>query len=193
MLRLVNLAMKRHLLGLLDQSKVYECANLVVACRYWFERTDGYWGQFTLTQLPHVHPQQLLPSKFKHLDSMQNFVGMLEYLNSWTWAEQSGVIKACSDVTFRVESLPLRISDSGEVLAVSEYIAGQPVFQSDRESFEFMVSLTMRDLQYRGLRNERVSCYEHKQQANFLLYRRVLQCDCDAEYEALRQHLGARW
>ena len=124
---------------------------------------------------------------------MQNFVGMLEYLNSWTWAEQSGVIKASSDVSFHVESLPLRISDSGEVLQVSEYIAGKPVFQSDRESFEFMVSLSMRDLQYRGLRTERVGCYEHKQEANFLLYRRVLQCDCDAEYEALRQHLWAWW
>ena len=183
--------MKRDLLSLLDQSKVYECPTLVVACRYWFELTDGYWGQFTLTQLPRVHPQQLLPSKFKHLVSMQNFVGMLEYRNSW--AEPSGVIKASSDISFRVDSLPLRISGSGEVLAVSEYIAGQPVFQSDREAFEFIVSLTMRDLQYRGLRNERVSCYEHKQQANFLLYRCVLQCDCDAEYEALRQHLWAWW
>ena len=64
---------------------------------------------------------------------MQNFVGMLEYLNSWTWAERSGVIKASSDLTFLVDSLPLRISDSGEVLAVSDYIVGQPVFQSDRE------------------------------------------------------------
>ena len=133
-----------------------------------------------------MDPQQLLPSKFKHLDSMQNFVGMLEYLNSWTWTEDSGVIKASKDLTFRVDCLPLRISDGGEVLAVSEYIAGRPVFQSDRETFEFMVSLSMRDLQYRGLRNERVSCYEHKQEANFLLYHRVLRCDWS-------QLLWAQW
>ena len=30
----------------------------VVSCRYWYELTDGYWGQFALMQLPHSHPGQ---------------------------------------------------------------------------------------------------------------------------------------
>ena len=54
--------------------------TLVVACRYWYELTDGYWGQFMLTQIPHQYARDLLPREIKHLLSMQNFVGMLEYL-----------------------------------------------------------------------------------------------------------------
>ena len=45
----------------------------------------------------------------------------------------------------------------------------------------------MRDVEYRGFREERTSCFEQKQEANFLLYQRILQCECDAEYECLRQ------
>ncbi len=38
-------------------------ATLVVACRYWYELTDGFWGQFSLTQLPHQHPKDSHPCK----------------------------------------------------------------------------------------------------------------------------------
>ena len=41
----------------------------VVACRYWFELTDGYWGQFTLTQLPHYEAKKLLPSSIVGVSS----------------------------------------------------------------------------------------------------------------------------
>ena len=27
--------------------------TFVVACRYWYELTDGFWGQLVLTQIPH--------------------------------------------------------------------------------------------------------------------------------------------
>ena len=54
----------------------------VVACRYWYELTDGFWGQFCVTQLPHQYACDLLPSEYQHLVSMQNFVRMLEYLCS---------------------------------------------------------------------------------------------------------------
>ena len=30
-----------------------EHKTFVVACRYWYELTDGFWGQFVLTQIPH--------------------------------------------------------------------------------------------------------------------------------------------
>ena len=167
--------------------------TMVVACRYWFELTDGYWGQFTLTQLPHLQPQQILPSNFKHLDSMQNCVGMIEFLSTWSWSEQRGIIRASHDLHFRVESLPLRISKQGdEILQVgTDYVAGQRVFTTDHDAFKYMISLSERDLEYRGFRDDPVSCFTYKQQANFLLYRRVLHCDSNAEYEALRQHLWA--
>ena len=56
--------------------------TLVCACRYWYELTDGFWGQFSLTQLPHYEVRDLLPRTQKHLLSMINFVGMLEYLRT---------------------------------------------------------------------------------------------------------------
>ena len=61
--------------------------TLVVACRYWYELTDGYWGQFVLTQIPHQRPEDILPRSGRHLDTMVNFAGMLEYLSSWVWRE----------------------------------------------------------------------------------------------------------
>ena len=40
-------------------------ATLVVACRYWYELTDGFWGQFSVTQIPHKYPKHLLPIAFQ--------------------------------------------------------------------------------------------------------------------------------
>ena len=57
---------------------------------------------------------------------------------------------------------------------------------------DYMISLSMRDLQYRSLRAERVCCFYHKQEANFLLYSQVLKCDNEATYESLRQHPWAQ-
>ena len=31
--------------------------TMVVACRYWYELTDGFWGQLVLTQIPHAMPE----------------------------------------------------------------------------------------------------------------------------------------
>ena len=71
--------------------------TIVVACRYWYELTDGYWGQFVLTQIPHQHPQDILPVG-RHLASMQNFADMLEYLCSWVWrAEADNLIIDATD------------------------------------------------------------------------------------------------
>jgi len=54
----------------------------VVACRFWYELTDGFWGQFSLVHLPHRLARDLLPREYQHLQCMQNFVGFLEYLMS---------------------------------------------------------------------------------------------------------------
>jgi hypothetical protein len=93
-------------------------ATQVVACRYWFELTDGYWGQYTLTTLPHVHPKQLLPDKAKHLASMQNFVGMIEYLMTWKLFDEPGIVTTSYDLRFRIAALPLLIGDEGPILDV---------------------------------------------------------------------------
>ena len=163
---------------------------MVVACRYWYELTDGFWGQFTLTNLPHLYAKQLLPGTCKHLESMQNFVGMIEYLMTWKWHDTPGIIRASEGFLFQSQALPMRISDGGEILTVgSAYVAGEAVFASDKDAFEYMLSLALRDLQYRGLRDGRTGCFEQKQNANFLLYRRILRCDNDAEYELSLIHI----
>ena len=69
-----------------------EPKTLVVACRYWYELTDGFWGQFVLTQIPHLCAEDILPKEYKHLDCMKNWAGMLEYLGTWRWVEE-GVIE----------------------------------------------------------------------------------------------------
>jgi hypothetical protein len=75
----------------------------VVACRYWYELTDGYWGQFNLTQIPHVSSKQILPQDLKHLVSMQNFVGMIEYLMSWTWFTVPGIVQTLRpEISYRI-------------------------------------------------------------------------------------------
>ena len=61
------------------------------------------------------------------------------------------------------------------------------MFATDEAAFQYMLTLAVRDLQYRGMRDERTGCFEQKQQANFLLYRRVLHCDSEELYECLRQ------
>ena len=158
----------------------------VVACRFWYELTDGFWGQYMITQIPHSHPRDILPREFKHLDSMQNFVGMLEYLVSWRW-ERPGVVKATGGAVFDVKALPFLIEDSGEVKQLRTYVEGGAVFSSDEEAFEYIVALAKRDLQYRGMRDDRMRCFHYKQEANFLLYKRVRASKDAIEYEMLRQ------
>ena len=63
------------------------------------------------------------------------------------------------------------------------------VFPSDHLAFEYLMALAKRDLQYRGMRGDRWSCFHWKQEANYLLHEHVCKCDDAAEYECLRQ----RW
>ena len=160
----------------------------VVACRYWYELTDGFWGQLTITQLPHLYAKDLLPKDCKYLVSMINFAGMLEYLGSWRWHSPQQV-KAASDIVFEVAALPYLIDDEGGIQALAPYVEGGAVFASDRVAFEYILAVAKRELQYRGMRDDRLSSFEYKQEANFLLYLRVVQCQDDHEYELLRQ----RW
>ena len=161
--------------------------TLVVACRYWYELTDGYWGQFTLTQLPHLYAANLIPVHYHHLVSMQNFVGAIEYLCSWKWSSEVDVIHAAGDCSFRITALPLVVDDEGLIKRIGEYVSGEAVFASDKHAFVYLMLLAKRDVQYRGMRDDRISCFHWKLDASFLLYHRVRHCPDDIEYKCMRQ------
>ena len=92
----------------------------VVACRYWFELTDGFWGQFGITQIPHLQASDLLPAvmtdcKPKHLECMKNYVGLLEYLCTWRWDEEADIVMNAAGVRFHISALPFLIEDDGQI------------------------------------------------------------------------------
>ena len=128
---------------------------MVVACRYWYELTDGYWGQFMLTQVPHQYPQDLLPVG-RHLTSMQNFAGMLEYRSSWVWRDEDSV-QSSSGCLVSTGSLPLMIDEHGEPKSLGQYVAGNKVFDTEGDSYMYLLELAARDLQFRGFRDDRVA------------------------------------
>ena len=80
------------------------------------------------------------------------------------------------------------MDDEGRKQELGKYSAGELVFASDAQAFSYMLSLAKRDLQYRGMRDDRLWGFHWKQQANFLLYRKVKECPDVHEYERLRQH-----
>jgi hypothetical protein len=162
-------------------------STLVVACRFWYELTDGYWGQFSITMFPHADPKYILPQKLQHLQCMQNFAGMLEYLCSWHWSDDSGVIIASDGYKFMEQALPMRVDDGGMLLRVGVAAPDALVFPDVSLAYEYAVSLARRDLQYRGMRDDRVSSFEYKQRANFLLFEKVRDCSDQHEYQLLRQ------
>ena len=145
----------------------------VVACRFWYELTDGFWGQFSVTRLPHQYAEDLLPSATQHLQCMQNFAGMLEYLRSWCWADTEGVIQTTKSFLFTSLALPLVIDEKGDITPVGRYEPGAAVFAGDTSAFEYLLSLAKRDLQFRGMRDDRLRCFALKQEANSLLHQKV--------------------
>jgi hypothetical protein len=89
---------------------------------------------------------------------MQNFVGMLEYLMTWTWAEEKTTARTSGGLLFRIAALPLLVDQRGDLVSLATgYEPGKSVFVSDKEAFEYLMSLAKRDLQYRGMRDERVN------------------------------------
>ena len=80
------------------------------------------------------------------------------------------------------------MTDAGEIDVLAPRSTDAcTVFPSDRLAFEWLFHCAVRDLQYRGFRDERLASFRQKQEANFLLYRRVERCADDHEYEMLRQ------
>ena len=133
--------------------------TMVCACRYWYELTDGYWGQMVLTQIPHLNAKDILPKEYQYLTTMENFVGMLEYLMSWVWVDEK-TIRANGDCLFSIHALPLIIDDKGGIVDVAPYAAGQKVFgDDDHAAYEYLMHIAKSDLKYRGFRNNRLHTF----------------------------------
>ena len=101
--------------------------TMVVACRFWFELTDGYCGQFALTMFPHREARDILPRGTRHLECMKNFVGSLEYLCAWRHGPNSTI---CSEhgMRFSATALPLLVDEKGKVHKLDEHAEGEAVF-----------------------------------------------------------------
>ena len=170
--------------------------TMVCACRYWYELTDGYWGQMALTQIPHRSPRDLLPHPEQpHLDNMKNFFGLLAYLRTWRFCRydreaRPGFVIRSGDFEFLESALPLDIQDSGALVLIGASTGTRPapdadlssapyVFPTDKHAFQWMVDICSRDLSYRGFREDRVKTFVMYAQAELLLYRRVLECAAD--------------
>ena len=85
---------------------------------------------------------------------------MLEYLCSWVWRAE-GVVESSSGCLVSTGSLPFRISDTGEPQPLGEYVAGRSVFATEAESYNYILEIAARDLQYRGYRDDRVANFRH--------------------------------
>ena len=98
-----------------------------------------------MTQIPHQYPQDLLP-RGRHLTSMQNFAGMLEYLCSWAWRAE-GIVESSGGCLVSTGSLPFLIDDAGHPLHLGEYVAGRSVFTTEAEAYNYILDIAARDLQ----------------------------------------------
>ncbi len=98
--------------------------TLVVACRFWYELTDGYCGQFSLTMFPHQYARELLLGITRHLHCMQNFAGALEYLGSWRNGA-NGTIRTQTGMCFRVDALPLLVDERGRLYNIGGATEGE--------------------------------------------------------------------
>ena len=117
---------------------------------------------------------------------MQNFTGAMEYLCSWQWKTES-LIQTAGGMVFNVSGLPFSVDASGNIEPIAPYAEGAAVLPSDYDVFEYIMKLAKRDLQYRGMRDDRLSCFHFKTEANFLLYRKVRDCTDAVEYAYLQQ------
>ena len=130
--------------------RIHEDIDRLSVARYWYELTDGFWGQFLLTQFPHQYAKELLPREYQHLETMQNFAGALEYLSTWKWLAPTQ-IQATDGMVFEITALPFSVDDRSDVDKIGVYAEGAAVFATDRLAFEYIQKLAKRDLQYRGM------------------------------------------
>ena len=90
-------------------------------------------------------------------------------------------------MVFDITALPFSVDDQGNVEQIGVYAEGAAVFATGRHAFVYIQKLAKRDLQYRGMRDDRITCFHYKTEANFLVYRKVRNCPDATEYSYLKQ------
>ena len=157
---------------------------LVIACRYHFEMTDNFFGQFALTQLPHAVTARLLPSG-PHLTLMQHFVGVWQYLCTWCWVSEDLI--RTDHCTIRVDSLPILAASDGAIrcLRLPDSRDGDRVFLNDASAISYLVDLCVRDLEYRGHRDDRTQNFRLHVISRIHFHRMIQSCS-PGEVEAIK-------
>ena len=92
------------------------------------------------------------------------------YCGSWRWRTHDH-ISTRNGCRFARDALPFRISDTGDILQVAQYGMNEILFESTPAAFAYLVDVAKRDLQYRGMRDDRIACFVWKQDANFFIVR----------------------
>ena len=123
----------------------------------------------------------------KYLHTMINFFGMIDYVSSWTWSHTPGIISAKGGVLFELKALPLLLTEENQVWELGQGEPGDSVFTSQGAAFAYIMALAMRDLEYRGFREDRVLSFRYKQEALYLLFRRVRRSTDEHDFEMYRQ------
>ena len=136
-----------------------------------------------LSQIPHLYAKDILPKECQYVMCMENFAGILKYLLSWVWVDE-GTIRGNGGSVFSMKALPLIIEFDGTIIFVVPHFVDHAVFHNARLAYQYLMHIARSDLKYRGFRDDRLSSFEYKQEANFVLYSRVLTADVH-EYELL--------
>ena len=98
----------------------------VVACRYWYEMGDGFWGQFAVTQIAHLQPGDVVPGDVPHLECMTNFVGLLGFLMSLVLEALPSIAAEVAAPLAKTDEIVLIGGGGSRIVASAELALGAP-------------------------------------------------------------------
>ena len=70
-------------------------------------------------------------------------------------------MRSSSGCLISTGSLPFLIDDIGQPISLGECVADRLVFATEADSYRYLLGIAARDLQYRGLRDDRVANFRH--------------------------------
>ena len=97
------------------------------------------------------------------------------------WVDE-GTIRGNGGSVFSIKALPLIIELDGSIIPIAPYVVDHAVFHKARLAYQYLMHIARSDLKYRGFRDDRLSSFECKQEATFLLYFRALTADVHEYY-----------